>query len=43
MALGIGFASHFKGPNSEGDLFIHENMPHTTGTRAWNSCCVWSG
>lgn len=27
MALGIGFASHFRELVSQDDLFIHENMP----------------
>lgn len=43
MALGIGFASHFRELISQGDLFIHENMPRTASAHAWNSCCGWSG
>lgn len=36
MALGIEFASHFIELTSQGDLFIHENMPRTSATHAWN-------
>ena len=43
MALGIGFASHFRELVSQGDLFSHENMPLTATAHAWNSCCGWSG
>lgn len=43
MALGIEFASHFIELTSQGDLFIHENMPRTSATHAWNFFCGWSG
>ena len=43
MALGIEFASHFRELTSQGDLFIHENMPRASATHAWNAFCGWSG